>query len=164
MKRVLILPLVLVLALLIAVPVSAGPPVIETGEFDIDFVPFDPSPCPGIEIHDPEVATYRMTSFFDNQGNLVRVRTHYIGVDHLYNPLNPDVVLTGSFSGSQEFDLRTGEESVSGLPFHITVPGYGTVLVRAGRWSVYPSGHLAGKDSLFDPEDMEQLCSLLAGD
>jgi hypothetical protein len=58
--------------------------------------------------------------------------------------------------------MVTGELFETGVPYHITVPGYGTVLVRAGRW--FGDGHLAGKDSLDDPQDVAQLCALLAGD
>jgi hypothetical protein len=50
-----------------------------------------------------------------------------------------------------------------GAPYKITAPGYGTVLVLAGKWVTYPDGHIAGKDSLVDPKDVGQFCSILAG-
>lgn len=162
MKPAVVLALALVFALLIAVPASAAPPVVETGGMDMDYVAFDPSPCPGIEIRDHEVLTYRMTFFSDNQGNPVRTQIHIEGTDKFYNPANPDVVLSGHFVANFDINELTGEQSEHGVPYHITVPGYGTVLLRAGLWDF--DGHTAGKDSLLDPQDMEQFCSLLAGD
>jgi hypothetical protein len=156
------LSLALMLALLAAVPVSAGEPVIETGTYDNLWMPFDPSLCPGFVVWDHEVGTYRTTYYYDNEGNPLRVDTHYKGIDHLYNETNPDVVLSGKYSGTILYDVRTGELDASGLPLHITIPGHGTVLVRAGRWTPWPDVH-AGKDSLGDPQDVEQFCSYLAG-
>jgi hypothetical protein len=166
MKPGFVLPLALAFALLVAVPVSAAPPVIVTGTFEVDYpVELDPWPCPGIEIWDHEVGTYRLTSYFDNEGNLLRIQAHYLGVDNFYNPANPDIVLSGHFSGTGEIDPNTEELMlIRGAPYHITVPGYGTVLVRAGRWLQYPNGQVAGKNSLLDPKDVAQFCSLLAGD
>jgi hypothetical protein len=162
MKPSFALLLATALVLLLAVPVSATPPVVQTGSGDIDYVAFDSEPCPGIVIRDHEVYTYTITSFFDNQGNLVRTQIHAIGTDNLYNPLNPDVVLSGHFVHNFLIDERTGEQTDFGVPYHITVPGYGTVLVEAGRW--FPDGRSVGKHSFGDPKDLEQFCSLLAGD
>lgn len=166
MKPRLVLPLAIVLVLLLVVPASAEPPVIVTGEAVEDFPPYVPSPCPGFEVWDREVYTFRQTSFFDNDGNLLRIETHYIGTDNFYNPANPGVELSGHFSGTLEYDARTGEMTARGLAVNITVPGYGVVLMRSGLWASFPNPdiHVAGKDSLEDPKDMEQFCSLLAGD
>lgn len=162
MKAVRVFPLVLVVVLLVAAPVSAAPPVVETFEFEWDYVPFDRSPCPGIEIRDHEVGTYRVTSYSDNQGNVVRTQIQIAGTASLYNPANPEVVLSGSFVHNIFIDLRTAEVFHFGAPYHITAPGYGTVLVAAGRW--FTDGRMVGKHSITSATDMEQLCSLLAGD
>jgi len=157
--------LALALMLLAAVPVSAAPPVFEAGGDDIDYVIFDHTICPDLEVHNHEVYTYRSTSWYDSEGNLLRQQMHFEGTDNLYNPLKPDVVLSAHFAGSAHYDARTGESNITGLVAKITVPGYGTVLLRAGRWNqwLYPDGHLAGKDSFDSEEDMEQFCSYLAG-
>jgi hypothetical protein len=108
----------------------------------------------------------RFTSYSDNQGNLRRVMIHASGIDNLYNPEKPGFELTSRhFTGNLDVDLQT-EAWVNGrgVPYHITVPGFGTVLLRAGRWTAYPDDHIAGKDSEIDPKDMAQLCSLLADD
>ena len=101
--------------------------------------------------------TPAITSATTLEGHLVHIT--------FYNPDNPGVVLSGKFSATAEVDLQTGEfVNGRGLPVHITIPGYGTALVRAGFWSHYPHGHLAGKDSFEDPEDLAAFCSYLSGD
>ena len=161
MKSAFALPLALVFVLLVGVPVSAAPPVVETGAMEMDYVAFDPSPCPGTEIRDHEVLTYRMTTYSDKQGRPVRTQIHIEGTDSFYNPANPDVALSGHFTANISINDVTGETSEHGVPYHITVPGYGTVLVRAGLW--FQDGQIAGKNSLLDPKDMVQFCSLLSG-
>jgi hypothetical protein len=109
--------------------------------------------------------TERLTLQYDNMGNLKRIHAHVDGVDNFYNFDKPGVVLSGHFVGNFEVDPKTWELlSATGVPYHITAPGYGTVLVGAGRWEVtYPDGHVAGKDSNIDPKDVEQFCSIMAG-
>jgi hypothetical protein len=121
---------------------------------------------PGRKYLETRSFTIRLTSYFDNQGNVRRIQGHADGIDNYYNPDNPGVVLSGHFVANFEVDLQTGEFlSVTGVPYKITAPGYGTVFVRAGRWGVgFPDGHVSGKDSLVDPKDVEQFCSILAGD
>lgn len=165
MKLAFALPLTLVLALLVVVPAAAAPPVISSGTFENDYLAFDPSPCPGFDVWNHEVGTYHEIDYYDNQGNLVRVRIHFKGSDYFYNPANPDKVLSGAFSGVTEVDLNTGEFVLSsGLTIHITEPGYGTVMQRVGRWTRYPDAQLGGKNSLLVPSDVEQFCALLATD
>lgn len=155
--------LAFVLMLLVAIPVSAAAPIVETGTYEQDYMPFGPSLCPGIEVWDHEVGTYRMAAFYDNKGNLLEVRTKYSGTDNFYNPANPGVVLSGDYAGTIVYDARTGRTYGYGLAAHITMPGYGTVLLRAGNWSAFHDEQRAGKDSFDSAEDMEQFCSYLAG-
>lgn len=164
MKRAFVLPITLLLVLLFVVPVTAAPPVISTGTFDDDYPAFEPSPC-GFAVRNHEVGIYQSFAFYDNQGNLERLRFHFKGSDHFYNPANPAKVLSGTFSGVTEVDLNTGEFVLSsGLTIHITEPGCGTVMQRVGRWTRYPDAQLGGKNSLLVPSDVEQFCALLATD
>ena len=165
MKRAFALSLVLAFALLVAVPVSADRPVVTTLSGDIDYlVDYYPLPC-DIVVRNHEVYTIVTTSYYDDAGKLLRAHQRYSGTDNMYNEANPDVVLSGHFAGAGNLDKRTGEWYYAGIPYHITVPGYGTVVVRAGRWygPEYPYGHIAGKDSFLSPKDMEQFCACLAG-
>ena len=65
--------LALAFSLLLAVPASADPPLIETGTWEDVYMPFDPQVCPGIEVWDHEVLTYRQTTYFDNESNVAVV-------------------------------------------------------------------------------------------
>jgi len=155
--------LVLGITFIIAISVSAAPPVVENGGADIDYEVTD-SVCPGIIVNNHEVFTYRQITWYDNLDNPVKIETHFSGTDNFYNPANPGVVLSGHFTGNYRYNVVTGEEATTGVPWHITVPGYGTVRVRAGRWSGAEGLHLAGKDSFVSAIDTEQFCSCLAGD
>ncbi len=115
-------------------------------------------------VWDYETGTYRQTSYFDNQGNLTEIKFFFAGVDNLYNPKNPGVVLSGNFNVTGQVDLQTGEFiNGSGIDAHITVPGYGRVVFLTGHWVRYPTIHLGGIDSFQNPEDMAVFCSFMAG-
>jgi len=162
-SRLIILVAIILVALAPVSVASATPPVIENGIFDDDYK-IEFQPCPGIEVWDHEVLTYRQTAYFDDQGNVTRVKIHFIGTDTFHTPQNPGVELSGHFTATTEIDLQTGEFiHASGVPIKITVPGYGAVLVREGFWKRYPNDHQGGKDSFADPDDLAVFCSLLAG-
>ena len=155
MKHAIVLMVVFVMMLVMVAPASAGPPEVITYEVDNIYVAYDNTLCPGISISKHEIFTVRETLYYDKQGNLSRIKGHVDGIDSFYNTDNPGVVLSGHFVVNFEVDPLTGEFlSVTGVPFHITAPGYGTVLVQAG---------LAGKNSFVDPKDIEQFCSILGG-
>jgi len=162
MKRILALVLALGITLLVAIPVSAAPPVVYTGGDDVDDEVID-SVCPDIVVKNHEVFTYRMMVWTDDNGNTLKVESHFSGIDNFYNPANPDVVLSGSFTGVYHYDARTGKDFTTGVPWHITAPGYGTIRLRAGRWSGLEVEKLSGKDSFLSPTDLAQFCSCLAG-
>jgi len=160
----LVILLALALMLLAAVPVSAGAPIVDTVGDDIDYaMPEDL--CPGIEVRNHEVYTGTIRTWLDDEGNVLRSEAHWEGADNLYNPANPGVVLADKFALNTIYNARTGKNYVSGVSWRITIPGYGTAVVRTGRWygAEYPDGHIAGKDSFLSPQDMEQFCSYLAG-
>lgn len=161
--RILIFMMLVLLAIIPARAVSAKAPVGESGSMDLNYL-IEPLLCLGIEVWDHEVLTYHQTTYFDNQGNPTIIKVLYQGVDNFYNPLKPDLVLSGKFTGTIEFDPYTGAAiRAFGLPVHINLPGNGTVLLRAGLWGSYPDLHLAGKDSSNDPKDIGLFCSLMAG-
>ena len=155
LRKAFAIPLVLVFSILLAHPVAAAAPVIENGGFDmINTEAVDPSTC-GFVVLDHEVATYQIRTYFDNRGNPQRIEFHVNGTDNFYNPDNPGVVISGKFAGTLVYDGNGNMVSGHGVPYHITAPGYGTVLVRAGRWlDFYPGGQVAGKNSLLDPKDI----------
>jgi hypothetical protein len=162
-KRVIALLLVLGITFIIAIPVSAAPPVVEAWSEVVDH-PVPEVVCPGIEVWNNEEIDWRLMGWYDSEGDLVMMEGRISGTDNFYNPANPHVVLSGKFSINYHYDVRTGKDYVTGIPWHITVPGYGAVLIRSGRWFKYPEFHLAGKDSFANPTDLAQFCSCLAGD
>jgi hypothetical protein len=162
MKPTIVLPLALVLALLLAVPVYADKPIVTTGDWDITWLVTDPPPCPGIDVWDRSVTTYRETSFFDNQDNLLRKETHMQGTDTLFSPQNPGVELTGPFSTISRYDALTGEEHLNGTGWHINVPGRGVVFLAAGH--MFPDGRFVGRSSWLEPDGWAEVCALLRGD
>jgi hypothetical protein len=162
MRHFAVLLAVLLLTLVAAVPVAAAPPVVDTGSFDEDFADDLPL-CPGIVLRDHSVGTYRDTSYFDNQGKLLKYHHSWSGVDNLYNAANPNLVLSGHFSANYFYNAVTGEESAPGTFWSITVPGYGTVFKEAGLWKSR-TDRLVGIHTSLDPEKMALLCSLLGGD
>ncbi|MBN1140123.1 MAG: hypothetical protein JXM73_26370 [Anaerolineae bacterium] len=98
--------LALLFALLLAVPVSADGPLIFDGAWEQDYLAFGDL-CPGIEVWDHEVGTFRQWVYLDKEGNWTSSKIHFIGTDTYYNPENPGVVLSGNFSAMTGFDLWT---------------------------------------------------------
>ncbi len=147
------------------VKASNAAPLVEYYTWDMDYM-LETQPCPGFEVWDHEILTIRITTFFDNDGNVKVIKTHVTdGVDNFYNPERPDFLLSGRFGGNAEIDLQTGNwVNVSGVTANVTVPGYGRVFKFTGHWLVYPTIHLGGLYSLEDPDDMAEFCSLLAVD
>jgi hypothetical protein len=164
MKPGFVLSLALMFALLVVVPVSAAPPVFQDGSWEGDWFWPAGTLCPGFAVKDHMQITYRQMTYLDNTGNVVRIQKHFSGIDNFSNADNPGIVLTGRTATLGGIDPNTlGDTYAKGLTFHITVPGYGTVLVAAGLWSQFPAVHIAGKDSFSNPEDLAQFCSALAG-
>jgi hypothetical protein len=159
--------LVLFITAVLVVPVSADPPVVSHVAAHENWL-VSASLCPGIEVWDDEVYAYSWTEWYDRGGNLLTVEAHSKGTDNFYNPDNPGVVLTGDFNLVYRWNSSMGllwdTGYSTGVPYHITIPGYGTVLLRSGRWSGLEIVHLAGKDSFLNSTDLEQFCSCLVGD
>jgi len=153
--------LLLLVAAVLAVPVSAAPPVIETGEGEWEGLKF-PDLCPGFEVWDHMVYRYRATTYFAKDGEMSQFIIHYWGSDGLYNPENPGVALGGNFDVMMRYDPASNQWYDSGIDFQITVPGYGAVILVAGRFLGDPGVHINGKNSFLNPADIEQFCSFLA--
>jgi hypothetical protein len=154
--------LVVALVLLAAVPVSAAPPLIEDWTYEADGV-WGWAPC-DFTVYEHEVLRARTTTFYDNAGNPVEMVMRLNGGSTFRTDVNPGVELTTDrASATMRFDLVNGTMKVTGLTAHLTIPGYGAVLLRSGLWSDYPFGHDAGKDTLMSEEDSQAFCAYLAG-
>ena len=108
------------------------------------------------------VGTYHSRGFYDKEGNLIEVN-HYVGIDSVYNPDNPSVVLSGNFSSVTTLNTVTGEFKWTGASYAIKIPGYGMLLKQSGVYQA-PSGKFVGIHTTFDPEAKAAFCAMLAGD
>jgi hypothetical protein len=162
----------LLLTLLIIAPVSAKQPFVEvfnehytnadvvdcTIFLDEDGVPYD------FKIQDELFIDTRWTTFFDKYNKPTRLTVHANGVDNLYNPNNPEYKLSDSFNNIF-FDWNfTGtsepEGTITGLWWHITLPGYGNVLFDAGQGTLTPT---EGYKPLVGHHELDEvLCAALA--
>jgi hypothetical protein len=156
MRIATVFPLALVLVLVLVAPVSAALPVVVTGEVEEQWPVYDM--CPGHVIMDHTIYTYRDTTHFDNDGNVVRFHSYWSGFDDFWNADNPDFVLTGNYAMHYTFDALTGEEKVTGSFFSITIPGYGKALKGSGLRNLTTDKRVG---NLIDPEEWASFCALL---
>ena len=115
--------------LLIAQPASATPPSVETFHDEGEFVFED---CGTFLLTETFTVDVRVTTFFNAQGDAVRVAEHinFVGVI-----TNSDSGNTYRDPGHHQFitDLTTGLTTVVGVVFNTPVPGLGPVLHDAGK-------------------------------
>jgi hypothetical protein len=156
--------MLILLALMPVGTAAAEPPVIVPGLIYDQTGPFEFKVCPGLDIWYRETLTYSDKLFFDNDGNLTRVKEHFIGTDTFYLPEKPDFVVIANGNAMFEYDVAAGEYKASGVALRLTVPGEGTVLMLTGFWTSYPSAHLGGLDFTQRPDDVKAFCALWAND
>ena len=150
-----------VVSLAVAAPASAIPP--QTERFSQSGTSFWAS-CEGFDIIVNFEFTAMITEFYDQNGDLVRVRGWFRGTGELVNTVTGKTE-TGS-GPSMFFDnFRTETTSLVGLQFHNNVPGQGIVALDAGRividWATDEVIFEAGPHPGFEGIDW---CSVLAGD
>ena len=122
---------------------------------DVEFLAAD---CGDFLIWDHAVGGFTETTFFDKDGNPVRVTLHVRGLDHLYNTTNPAKAIEGNFSWNSQLDLQSGEEMRTGPVWHITAPKYGSLYFETGRW-VWTNGELLFQTGL--ATGIEPICEFL---
>ena len=114
----------------------AMPPLSETEEFVDDFPIVG---CGEYEVWTMATTRQTITVFFDKDGVPVRQRLSlHISDAIYYNSLNPEIFIQQGASGTGEnyqimFNLVTGTERYTGLPYRITIPGVGPLYVVAGH-------------------------------
>jgi hypothetical protein len=150
-----------VVSLAVASSASAIPP--KTERFSQSGTGFWTS-CEGFDIIVNFEFTGMITEFYDQNGDLVRVRGWFHGTGELVNT-ETGRTETGS-SPSMFFDnFRTETTSVVGLQFHNNVPGQGIVALDAGRividWATDEVIFEAGPHPGFEGIDW---CAILAGE
>ena len=90
--------------------------------------------CGDFEVRSDFTVEGAITTFYDSSGNPDYYKMHLIFHDFFYSTENPDegfaetnVVSLVSLDASGDTELK-----VSGLQYHVTIPGEGLVLVGAG--------------------------------
>ena len=125
------LAVVVVALLTLPVAVSAAPPLVETFTNEGSFA--FAGPCPnGVTLVQTFTEDVRVTTFFDKEGNPVRVqiKVNYVGV--VTNPETGESVKNPGHYTIID-DLVEGTVTQVGLVFSTTVPGVGVVFHDVGR-------------------------------
>jgi hypothetical protein len=144
-----------------ATPASATQPEVVRIR-DIHIVQTDSTSCefPFDEVFDGRAT---ITTFFDADGNPIRVRFHLPFQGTLTN------AATGESVRAQQvltltLDLPDGTETFAGLRFRAVFPGIGAVLLDAGRIVFDETGAVvfeAGPHQVFN-EDFDEFCEAFA--
>jgi hypothetical protein len=120
--------------------------------------------CGRFEVLTDYVLDIRWIVFFDDEGNEDFAREHFVFQDFFYNS-ETDEGFAERNTGNAVIDLPSEDQtSLSGLSYHVTVPGEGVVLLQAGRQEFDEAGNVvfvAGPHQVLD-EDFDKLCEALA--
>ena len=153
--------LVVGLSLAVIAPAAAVPPekvVIE----DIHIEQVDSTSCdfPFLEVFDGRVT---ITTFFDDQGNPVRIKFHLPFHGTLTNEATGESVSADQVL-QLTVDLEEGAESDVGLRFRVVFPELGVVLLDAGKVVFDEDGNVvfeAGPHQIVN-EDFAEFCAAFA--
>jgi hypothetical protein len=137
MKRMIILStLAAAMAVMLALAGSAAaekiPP--DTQRFvDDEVQTFLFADCGDFEVRSDFTVEGTITTFYDSSGNPDYYKMHLIFHDFFYSTENPDEGFAETNVESLVVDASSDAEvTVSGLQYHVTLPGEGIVLVGAG--------------------------------
>jgi hypothetical protein len=138
----------------LAAPAGAAEPLIQSSSFIVDHELM--ANCGDFQIFADGYGSMRLTTFFDRDGQPIRVALHGV-----YNGIMTNSVSGATLSDSPSvanitFDLVAGTQTNIGAYFTVTTPGEGTVLIEAGRIQFDGSGpptfiagpHLPPSDTL----------------
>lgn len=124
--------LAVVLALAVSVPVSAAPPTRSTFLLQGTEALAD---CGSFQVLDDYDVLLDITNYYDKDGDLVEIHTAINGTDTFRNSVTGEAITMGSHF-MVHYDVATGVNSSTGLKYHLTVPGLGSVLLQVGH-SIY---------------------------
>jgi hypothetical protein len=123
-----ILIAMVVVMMMAAVPVFAGPPERETYPIANSNILAE---CDGFNVIDEYEGTVTRTEFYDKDGALERTTWHVNAQDRVYNSESGFEVFY-SWAYNQAVDPDTNVYFIRGEAYNITVPGYGIVYFDSG--------------------------------
>lgn len=158
MRRILWLPVALILALAAAAPASAAAPNIfvfvdeGTGE----------APCDGFTVVQEFRVTIRVKEWLDDSGDLIRVVANFRWEATVTNS-ETGFSIRDNASWTDFFDAASGEFAQAGLIWNLNVPGEGIVLLDAGQIIFHPDGTVTvhGPHQFFE-SGLDLLCAALS--
>ena len=109
----------------------------------------------------------KATTYYDSNGDPVRIRYDFEAVDRFYNS-DTDKEYTSTHANTMDFEnLKTGEFEAHGVEYLLTIPGFGEVLLDAGKLIFDKKKDVtfeSGQHQILgsDPADMDKLCEALA--
>lgn len=145
---------------------AAGPTRVQ---YDLSFTdfPIGPDWCPGYGFGVLVDAYFEITELTFPDRQRARWMLRYAAYK---NDSDPTRILTFTGMGPENdwIDLTSGQVVVTGGTIHLTVPGYGLLLLSAGRLVFDGEGNVtwdAGKHDFHNgnPEGFDALCQYLAG-
>ena len=172
MKRIIMLStLVATMAFLLALagPASAIPPTFE--ELDpetADVVLVEDCPQDGgFDIRDDFVVEGTITTYYDRNGEPIRIWAHIRAIDRFYNSETGKEYTATTANIIHFLDLQTGQDNAMGLEYQLTVPGVGLVVLDGGKLIFDAEGDVvfeAGQHQILGSNpDTEKFCEALAG-
>ena len=174
MKKLTILPLVLLLILMAAVAVYADKPGKGNVDFEDDWLVFDCADFTDydFEVWDNNVGRFTWAEYYDKDGNIVWYKFQAKGVDHVYNKRSPDHYAEGPFVNTCHRCREIPDEPGwwigvwTGVDWNIQLPGEGTVYHVSGfdeeKWyGDFGNQVIQLKRAGLDKMDYEALCRYL---
>jgi hypothetical protein len=147
------------LTLTVMVALAFPPDRVEVTE-DTPYVLAD---CGDFEVINYPDYTFRLTFFYDSEGNLERVNQFWFGDDNLTNSVSGNVIRS-PFHNHAVFDVNDLTAHQGGIFWHVTAPHEGHVFFETGHYVIEdfdwpePPITLPGVSNL----DTVALCSLLS--
>ena len=120
------------------------------------------------DIRDDYVVKGTAPTYYDSNGDPVRIRYDFQAVDRFYNS-KTGKEYTSTHANTMDFEnLETRQFEAHGVEYLLTIPGFGEVLLDAGKLIFDKKNNVtfeSAKHQILgsDPDDMEKFCEALAG-
>src|SRR5215211_344874 len=107
------------------------------------------------------------TTYYDSSGDPDRIRYDFQAVDRFYNSKTGTEYISHHANTMDFEDLKTGEFEAHGVEYLLTVPGFGNVILDAGKLIFDKKKNVtfaSGQHQILgsDPVDTKKLCEALA--